>query len=296
MGSGSFDANAYRAYSASTTGKTQQQVFSQNNIHPNLNPKGVKIRESRDSADNPKSTPVIIGVDVTGSMGIIADKLARQGLGTIFTEILDKKPISNPHLMFMATGDANTDEAPLQVSQFEADNRIVEQLTQIYIEGNGGGNGGESYNLAWHFAGNHTDHDSFIKRGKRGYLFTVGDEPIHDSIASRHLQQFIGDNGDVSSADALAGAQRLYDVYHIVLKNEGYARQNLDGVLNTWRPLLGERVIQLGDYNLLSETIVSIIELAEGQDAKNAARFGTVVLDAVRNLPRSNKPQRLALK
>lgn len=297
MGSGSFDASAYRSYSASTAGKTAAQVFTARSINKNLDPLGVKIRESRDSADNPKSTPLIISVDVTGSMGIIAEKLARKGLGTIFEEVLDKKPISNPHLMFMATGDANSDEAPLQVSQFEADNRIVEQLTQIWVEGNGGGNGGESYNLAWYFAGVHTEHDSFIKRAKRGYLFTVGDEPIHDSLSPDQLKRFIGDNSEaVSSAEALRSAERLYDVYHIVLKNEGYAKTSLDSVLSTWRPLLGEKVICLGDYDKLSETIVSIIEVAEGQDAKkSAARFGSVVLDAVAHLPSGPKTKRLAL-
>src|SRR5687767_31569 len=139
MGSGSFDPGAYRAYTKTTSGKSTDEIYSSRSIHANLNPKGVKVRESRDSADNPQSTPIIVAIDVTGSMGIIADVLAREGLGTLFKEILDRKPITDPHLMFMAVGDANCDSAPLQVSQFEADNRIVEQLTQIFLEHGGGG-------------------------------------------------------------------------------------------------------------------------------------------------------------
>jgi hypothetical protein len=106
MGSGSFDAGAYRAYTSTTAGKTTDDIYAARSINKNLDPKGVKLRESRDSADNPNSTPIIVAIDVTGSMGIIADVLAREGLGTLFKEILDRKPITDPHLMFMAVGDA----------------------------------------------------------------------------------------------------------------------------------------------------------------------------------------------
>jgi hypothetical protein len=80
MGSGTFDPNAYRTFSASTKGKSTDEIYSSRSIHSDLNPLGVKFRESRDGADNPNSTPLIVGIDVTGSMGMIADVLAREGL------------------------------------------------------------------------------------------------------------------------------------------------------------------------------------------------------------------------
>src|SRR3990167_1985598 len=214
MGSGSFDACAYRAFASSAASKTTDEIYTSASLDASLNPKGVKVRESRDSADNPNSTPIIVAIDVTGSMGIIADVLARQGLGTLFQEILDRKPITDPHLMFMAIGDANHDRAPLQVSQFEADNRIVEQLTQIYLEHGGGGNKFESYNLPWYFAAFHTKHDSYVKRAKRGYLFTVGDEEAPQALTCAQIKQFIGDDleNELSSLEMLQLAQRSYDV------------------------------------------------------------------------------------
>src|SRR5262245_29165524 len=119
MGSGTFDPNAYRTFAAGTKGKSTDEIYSSRSIHANLNPLGVKVRESRVSTDNPNSSPLIVGIDVTGSMGMIADVLAREGLGTLFTGILERKPSTDPHVMFMAVGDANCDSAPLQVSQFE---------------------------------------------------------------------------------------------------------------------------------------------------------------------------------
>lgn len=293
MGSGSFDAAAYHSFARSTSGRSTDEIYSSRSIHKDLDPKGIKVRESRDSADNLNSTPLIVAIDVTGSMGIIADVLARKGLGTLFTEILEHKPITDPHVMFMAVGDANYDEAPLQVSQFEADNRIVEQLTQIWIEHGGGGNGFESYNLPWYFAANHTTHDSFIKRGKRGYLFTVGDEEAPDALTKAQIKQVIGDTMQTDEApdQSLHDAQRLYDVLHIIIKEGDHARSALAKVRDTWRSILGQHVIELDDHTKLSETIVGAIEMAEG---RSAARFGSVVMDAVRHLPRSRTP-RLAL-
>jgi hypothetical protein len=290
-------SSAYRAFAAATRGKSTDDIYSSRSIHKNLDPKGVKIRESRDSVDNPQSTPLIVGIDVTGSMGMIADVLAREGLGTLFREILDRKPITDPHLMFMAIGDANCDRAPLQVSQFEADNRIVEQLTQIYIEHGGGGNSFESYNLPWYFAARHTEHDSLIKRGKRGYLFTVGDEEAPAALTNAQIERFIGDalKREVSTEETLAEAQRKYDVFHIIIEEGSHARGHMRAVVDSWANLLGQRVIRLSDHKKLAETIVSSIEVAEGRDAADVTKkFGAAVLQAVKHLPRSRAP-RLAL-
>lgn len=301
MGSGTFDAGAYRTFTASTAGKTTDEIYSSRAMNSKLDPKGVKVRESRDSADNPQSTPLIVALDVTGSMGMIADVIARQGLGTLFTSILDRKPITNPHVMFMGIGDANCDRAPLQVSQFEADKSIIEQLTQLYLEHGGGGNNFESYNLAWYFAAMHTVHDSYEKRAKRGYLFTVGDEEAPQALTRDQIKTFLGDDvqADVSTAEALEMAQRFYDVYHIVIKEGSHARMHLDRVLESWKPLLGQRVIQLSDHTKLAETIVSAIEVAEGVKASDsAARWGgsasSVVHDAVREIPTGRGPKLLA--
>lgn len=300
MGSGTFDAHAYNTFARSTAGKATDDIYASRRIHKDLNPFGVKVRESRDSADNPDSTPLIVAIDVTGSMGIIADVLAREGLGTLFTGILDRKPISDPHVMFMAVGDADYDQAPLQVSQFEADNRVVEQLTQIYLEHGGGGNNHESYDLPWYFAAMHTVHDSMEKRGKRGYLFTVGDEEAPTGLSPAVLKKFIDDDvqAALSVKELLELAQRSYDVFHVVIEEGSHARNHMDKVVSSWTSLLGQHVIRLADHKKLAETIVSAIEVAEGNDARlSADRWGSgtaaIVHDAVKHLPRGRNPKLL---
>lgn len=299
MGSGSYDASAYRSFSDSIKTKTVAEVYESHTTHKDLNPKGITFRESRDSEDNPNSTPLIVALDVTGSMGMIADVIAREGLGTLFEGILDRKPISNPHLMFMGVGDANCDKAPLQVSQFEADNRIVEQLTKIYLEHGGGGNCFESYNLPWYFAAEHTVHDSYEKRAKRGYLFTIGDEEAPQDLTKAQIKEFIGDDVQHlgNTMELLEAAQRTYDVFHVVIKQGSHAKRYLDRVMSSWTDLLGQRVIPLDDYKMLAQTIVSVIEVAEGTAARDsAARWGrgaSVVESAVRAVPVGRSPKLL---
>lgn len=298
MGGGTFDPGKYRAYANTTVGKSTAEVFTSKAIKDSLNPKGVKIRESRDSVDSPAATPIIVATDVTGSMGELAGVIARKGLGVLFESILARKPVTNPHLMFMAIGDVHCDRAPLQVSQFEADNRIVEQLADTYIEGGGGGNGWESYEFPWYFAAQHTIHDSLIKRGKRGYLFTVGDEPIGPGLTKEEIVKFLDDGAErnFSTRECLEAAQRMYNCFHIVI-NAGFAAGNMDTVLNTWKPLMGQHLIVLDDHTKLAETIVSAIEVAQGTDAAtSAAGWGDghhAVLDAVKHLPKGAAPKLL---
>lgn len=268
MGSGRWDPGTWSTYSKSTVGKTTDKIYTSRTIDKDLDPKGIAMRESRDSVDNPNSTPIIVGLDVTGSMGMIADTLAREGLGVLFTEILDRKPVTDPHIMFMAIGDANCDQFPLQVSQFEADARIIEQLTKMYLEHGGGGNMFESYNLPWYFAAQHTSIDSFEKRKKKGYLFTVGDEQAPGPLTIAQIKEFIGDDitQDLPSKDILRMAQKMYHVFHVIVEEGSHARTYPKQVLDSWTEILGQHVLKLSDHMKLSEVIVSAIQVVEGAD------------------------------
>ena len=140
MGMGSWNADSYANVSVARSKKSREEVFQQRSINKDFDPKRVVMRESCDSDDNPNSTAIIIGLDVTGSMGMVAEKIAKKGLGTLVESIHDRKPVTDPHIMMMAIGDINCDRAPLQVTQFEADLRISDQIVDLWLEGGGGGN------------------------------------------------------------------------------------------------------------------------------------------------------------
>ena len=267
MGRGSWDNASRATYSSFTSHarhKSTDEIYASRSMHKDLNPYGV-TRESRDSVENPASTPIIIGLDVTGSMGMLADTIARSGLGIAFDSLLAKKPVTDPHLMFMGIGDAYCDQAPLQVSQFEADASIIEQITNLFIEHGGGGNNTESYNFPWYFGATHTLIDSMEKRNKKGYLFTCGDEEAPAPLSPEQIKRFIGDEvqGNISSKELLRMASEKYNCFHIIIEEGSYARSKLKQVRDSWQKLMGQHVVGLSDHTKLAETIVSIIEIVE---------------------------------
>ena len=268
MGYSTWSARDWGTYSAATATKKTEEIFTKKSIDNDLTPFGVLLRESRDSDANPNSTPIIIGCDVTGSMGMIADHLIRKGIGTFFEELLARKPITDPHMMAMGIGDAAYDRSPLQVSQFEADLKIAEWLEKIHIEHGGGGNRFESYDLPFYFAANHTSIDSWEKRGKKGYIFTIGDEQAPQKTYANQVRKFIGDEmvNDVPFIETIISAQKMYHCYHIMIAQGSHARSYPDAVKSSWFDVLGQNAIWLEDYNSLSELIVSTIQLNEGAE------------------------------
>jgi hypothetical protein len=273
MGTSRWSPADWAAYVASTGSKSAAELFRGSSIHKDLNPKQIKVRESCDSDFNPLSTPIIVAVDETGSMGMLADTLIRHGLGILIEEIYDRKPVTDPHLMCMAFGDAWFDTAPLQVTQFETDIRLVDQLSKFYIEGNGGGNSFESYNLPWYFAATRTRCDAMLKRNKKGYLFTVGDEPPPPMLLARHVQKFLGGGlqEDISTADLLAMTTKSWEVFHIMIEEGCHYRSFPKQTSEAWRKLLGQRAMLLSDHTKLAELIVSTVEVNQGADVARVA-------------------------
>jgi hypothetical protein len=237
-------------------------------LKESMDPKKIVLRESCDSEENPNSTAIIIGLDVTGSMGLIAERMAKKELGTLIEGILDRKPIPDPHIMIMGIGDVRSDRAPLQASQFEADIRIAQQLSELYLEGGGGGNDSESYDLPWYFAATKTKIDCYDKREKKGYLFTIGDEMPPYGVELGHLRDVFGKGSQsgYTAKELLDMASEKYQVFHVVVEQGSFASRALKKVNESWKKLLGKRALPLNDYNHLSQVILSAIEVSEGKD------------------------------
>lgn len=273
MGGGTITRSSWDDYSRTTKSNTREQNFSRRQIHPTFDPKGIKIRESRDSEEHPESTAIILGLDVTGSMGMIAEHIAKESLGPLMLGIYEKQPVKDPQILVMGIGDVICDEAPLQASQFESDIRIGQQLLDLWLESCGGGNDSESYSLPWYFAAKHTDIDCFEKRGKKGYLFTFGDEMVPPSLDPSHINRVFGYSSQASYSpkELYEEASKKYDVFHIIVEQGNYARSAGERVKNDWRKLMGYHAVLLNEYRYLSEVILSVIRVNEGEDAEDVA-------------------------
>lgn len=265
MGGGSWTNRSWSAYAADTSVKSTEQIFKQRTVHPDLDPYKINYRESLDSADSPEATPIAIFVDVTGSMGYIAEAIVKEQCGRLMHGILERSPVSNPQVMFGAIGDAACDNAPLQVSQFEADIRIVQQLEKVYLEGRGGGNDSESYTLPWYFAARHTTHDAYNKRGKRGYLFTMGDELPPEYLPPRQVEKVLGyaPMETYSVKQLFDIASERYHVFHLIIAEGDYCRRHRDHVIQTWQGAIGQHAIVVEDHKQIPDIILQTINMCE---------------------------------
>lgn len=242
MGSGIYSFDRASARSTSYRAQSREQIFSNRGLDPLMNIKG-KVRESCDSEEHPTSYPIIIGLDVTGSMGQVPENLIKEAFPEIMKAVMEKG-IEHAQICFVGIGDHYTDDAPIQVGQFETSDELTEKwLKAIYIEGGGGGNNGESYQLAWYFAAYHTKTDSFEKRGIKGTLITIGDEPCHSSVQGSVLKQLFGEGeGEVLTSQLLKDVQKKWDVYHINVNDYANERYHSD---RKWRALIGgDRMVQ----------------------------------------------------
>ncbi len=286
MGHGKFTSMDWSKYTSSrgfTAHSTASDMYKASSVDKRLEPLGVKYRESCDSAEHPNSTPIILGLDVTGSMGSVLEIVAKK-LNTLILEIYDRKPVTDPQVMVMAFGDVECDFHPLQVTQFESDIRVAEQLGLVYFERGGGGNGGESYTLPWYFASRHTKTDCYENHGKKGFLFTIGDEPYLDILRPDAIQRFIGDHIEraLTAEELLSEVSRMYEVYHLIVKPVCNASTQ-------WAALLGERAISVQDVSMIPEIIVSILEVSSGKDVKEVisswdGSTAMVVKEAIKDL------------
>lgn len=272
MGSGYWSDDAYRAaatfrartgsadfaYSASTKSRPAHEWKA----HPDLDPLGVTMRESRDSADHPRSTPIAVMFDVTGSMGSVPVAMQKQ-LAKLHGLLLRKGYATDPQILFGAIGDAETDYVPLQVGQFESDNRMDDQLRNILLEGNGGGQKTESYELAAYFLARHTATDAWTKRGRKGYVFLIGDEMSKPRLRARHIREVIGDDvyDDLDPASVYRELQERWEVFYILPRQTYYYDD--PQVRDHWRGLLGERVLFLEDPTAVCDLIAVTVGMLE---------------------------------
>src|SRR5262245_12333263 len=101
--------------------------------HQTLDPQGLLARESRDSAEHPDSNAIIVSLDVTGSMDKVVRGIHRD-LPHLHELLLGHKYIPHPQILFGAVGDATCDTVPLQVGQFESDNRMDQNIENMVLE------------------------------------------------------------------------------------------------------------------------------------------------------------------
>jgi len=286
MGYGNYSHSAHVALVTGRAAQRPTEVFRQGDCHPLMNPKGVRARESRDSADHPNSIGIVFALDVSGSMGTIPHSLATKELPS-FMKVLESCKVADPQVLFAAIGNAGFDRAPLQVGQFESTAALMDKsLTSLFLEG-GGGNQYESYELAMYFFTTHIEMDCFVKRKKKGYLFITGDEPPWPALPKAHVEAVVGDrlDEDIPTPEVVAEVRKSFHPFFLI--PDLSRRKNCE---RPWRDLLGDAVIAMeshedtcyvaGGAMALNEGVVGNLDALASllvQAGTDASRVGRIV-------------------
>lgn len=284
MGGGSWTASSFAGYSRSkgysvdtsssdtstwafTSTDSAQEMFKQRIVASELNPMNI-VRECCDSEEHPNTVPVILALDVTGSMGAAATETAKK-LNTVMTKLYNQ--IADVEFCVMGIGDLACDYGPIQMSQFESDIRIAEQLDKVWFEFGGGGNMYESYTAAWYMGSRHTKLDCW-NRGKKGIIITMGDETLNPYLPKSALQRVTGDaiQADVETKNLYEEASQKFDIYHL---NVVHRRYIMDGIEESFGKYLDGNHYRTVTLDNIAEAIVDIIV--------NAAKDNTVMQSEV---------------
>jgi hypothetical protein len=262
------DREAHRAATGASafayTDFLRSVAHSARNAHPKMNPFNVRVRESRDSAAHPNSRAIAVLFDVTGSMGSIPILLQKK-LSQLMALLIRKRYVDDPQILFGAIGDATCDRAPLQIGQFESGIEMDDDLGRMYLEGGGGGQQTESYELAAYFMARHTSIDCFEKRSQKGYLFIIGDEAPYPAVKRRQIEALIGDDlqSDIPTRAIFEELREKFETFYLI--PNGASNSSDARIRHTWQSILGQNVLQLEDPAAVCETIALTIGLSEGK-------------------------------
>lgn len=260
MGYGSYSASDWSKLKSSrklSNNQNVEEVFKNRQINPKMDPYYIGTRECFDSEDHPNTTPIVVGLDVTGSMGYLAVEIATRALNELIMKLYSTGAVEDPALMCAAYGDFS-DQSPLQVTQFESDIRIAEQLLEIFFEN--GGCGQVVPTCLWDFLSRHTNIDAINKRGKKGYVFTIGDaaEIRKDKVAET-IQRVVKDTLDSNTTreDVLSEVEKKFNVFHLVVDSS-----------TTIFPALAGHIMRIdpGEIMAIPEIVISTIQLNNGMD------------------------------
>lgn len=282
MGASGYSADVFKDNYVSRTAGGQsyfghtsaiQQGAVEAKVHEKLDPArlnkaGRVVRESRDSDVHPNALAISVLFDVTGSLCTVPQVFVEK-LGSLMSMLTAKGYVENPHVMFGAIGDAYSDRVPLQIGQFEGGNEMDDVLSKVYLEGNGGGQGTESYELALYFMARHAEMDCFEKRGKKGYLFIFGDEMPKDHVSADQVKRLIGDDipADIPLKDIIEEVRTKFNLYYIMPGHTTYSDNA--GMNSRLKDLFGESFVKMDNPEDVCETLVTMIASSEGVDVKS---------------------------
>ncbi len=259
-----------------------QKVGLIEDMHPSMDPKKYKDEKLFSQEAN----PIVFALDVTGSMGewsrIVYDKLPM-----FYGQILLQKYLKEPSMSFCAVGDIKTDSCPLQVSSFSQGGGIDESICNLYLEGNGGGNNHESYDIAAYFYSEKVD----LQNVEMPFFFLTCDELFWEDCTRMQFNKVFGNSlaPGQQKFDTMPYWKMLLEKYNVFILRKELTNKVLEpNVHKKWCDTLGtERILKISNPKAVIDAILGAISLTSG--ARNLEEYKKDLIDRGQTEERINE-------
>lgn len=237
-------------------------VFTRTSLHPDLAPKD---RRRLCNA----ATPIVVAVDVTGSMGdwgkVMYDKLPM-----FFGQLVIQQYCKDPAVSFAGIGDAKSDRAPLQVTRFAKGTDVDIEIAKIWLEGRGGGNREESYDLACYYYWSMVDMPFATSKP---FLFITGDGDLYNMVQSQWLRDWVRSDAEdgfdgaeyIGLPELGACLQSRYRVFHLMKPVANRGAKSEGEILKKWNMVVGQgNVLRVEDPKACIDVMLGAIAISQG--------------------------------
>ena len=176
-----------------------------------------------------------------------------------YGQIMMQKYLKEPSISFCAIGDYSSDDAPLQITDFGVGKEIDQLISKMYLEGGGGGNGIENYELSAYFYLNHSQ----LKNTEMPFFFLTGDEGFYDKIPINVVKQIIGSDiqNEELSNDVWKGIMKKFNFFFVKKEYSDEKR-----VRKQWiEAVTEERILYIQNPKAVIDVILGAIALTTGK-------------------------------
>lgn len=257
MGGGSYDRDVYGSssrwgYDSGYSGYASKAMSSVS-LHSSMHPCNKKLISE-------KKHPIVVMLDVTGSNTNFA-KIVYDKMPMFFGQIEQKGYLEDFEIAVCAVGDATCDEYPLQVANLETGIAIDDWLKKLVLEGGGGGQRTESYELAAYYL---LKNFEFADDAKP-IIFFLGDEKPYPKVHDSHIRKWVNSSWSESSVpESMKVFRELLDkVPNTYLFLNPYSgRVNDEDIRDEWRKMFGPHAGNI--INMQQDNEKAIIDLMLG--------------------------------
>lgn len=258
MGGSSYDRDVFPSSSSrgwssgySNFGASSYSVsrLRSSTLHPSMEAKG-KFLESK------TKTPIIIVLDVTGS-NINFARVVYDKLPMFYGQIEQKGYLKDFDIAICAVGDAYCDEYPLQIGSFAKGIELDSWIEKLVLEGEGGGQRKESYELAAYYLLQNTR----FAPGSKPIIFFIGDEKPYPTVNKSQANRF-GIECFEGGIEPFALLREKVDDNVFMLLNKYSGNRFEYDITSCWQRLLApEHVIKIREEKSVVDLMLGIISM-----------------------------------